>query len=128
VTVAHVASGIHLLADLDGVAVAALQDATALEALLQHAARQAGATVLFSHFHAFGDGGGITGVVLLAESHISIHTWPEAGFAAVDIFMCGGADADCALQVIERGLGATRCVRRSVARGIDAKQICGETP
>jgi len=119
VTVAHVASGVHLLADLQGVPAPALQDGAALEALLQQAARQAGATVLFSHFHAFGDGGGITGVVLLAESHISIHTWPEAGFAAVDIFMCGAADAERALQVIERGLGAKRCVRRSVARGID---------
>jgi S-adenosylmethionine decarboxylase len=47
--------------------------------------------VLFSHFHAFGEGQGVTGVVLLAESHITIHTWPECGFAAADIFMCGSA-------------------------------------
>lgn len=116
---AHVASGAHLLADLHGVAAAALRDAATLETLLTRAACEAGATVLFSHMHAFGDGGGITGVVLLAESHISIHTWPEHGFAAVDIFMCGAADAERALQAIEAGLRAQRCVKRKVPRGVE---------
>lgn len=117
-SVAHVARGAHLLADLHGVAAAALRDASGLETLLTRAANAAGATVLFSHLHAFGDGAGITGVVLLAESHISIHTWPEHGFAAVDIFMCGAADADRALSVIEDSLEAGRCVRRKLPRGI----------
>lgn len=117
-SVAHVASGAHLLADLHGMAAPTLRDADALAALLARAAFAARATVLFSHFHAFGDGGGVTGVVLLAESHISIHTWPEHGFAAVDIFMCGTADASRALLVIETGLGASRCVRRLVPRGL----------
>ena len=116
----HVASGAHLLADLHGVPASLLRDDATLQALLIRAATAANARVLFSHFHAFGDGGGITGVVLLAESHISIHTWPEHGFAAVDIFMCGGAHPARALQLIEHGLGATGCVRRSVPRGIDS--------
>ncbi len=114
----HVASGAHLLADLHGVTDARLRDRAALEALLTRAAAAADARVLFSHFHAFGDGGGVTGVVLLAESHISIHTWPEHGFAAVDIFMCGASHPSRALQVIENGLGAARCVRRDVPRGL----------
>lgn len=113
------AQGAHLLADLHGVPAAALGDADALEALLTRAAGAAGATVVFAHFHAFGDGGGITGVVLLAESHISIHTWPEHGFAAIDIFMCGAADADRALSVIEAGLEAGRCVRHKLPRGVE---------
>jgi S-adenosylmethionine decarboxylase len=60
------------------------------------------ARVLFSHFHAFGEGQGVTGVVLLAESHITIHTWPECGFAAADIFMCGSAQPELALALIKR--------------------------
>ena len=118
VSTAHVANGAHLLADLHGVARRLLCDAAALEALLVDAAAAAGAQVLFAHFHGFGDGGGVTGVLLLAESHISIHTWPEHSFAAVDIFMCGGALPERALQVIEQGLDAAGCVRRSVPRGI----------
>lgn len=49
---------------------------------------EAGATVIFSHIHPF-SGGGVTGVVGLSESHMSIHTWPEHGYAAIDVFMCG---------------------------------------
>lgn len=118
VSPAHVANGAHLLADLHGVPQRLLRDAAVLEALLIRAAAAADAQVLFSHFHGFGDGGGVTGVLLLAESHISIHTWPEHSFAAVDIFMCGSAQPERALQVIEHGLGAAGCVRRSVPRGI----------
>ena len=114
----HVASGAHLLADLHGVADALLRDGAAIEALLIRAAAAADAQVLFSHFHAFGGGGGITGVVLLAESHISIHTWPEHGFAAVDIFMCGRAVPERALQEIERGLAADSCSRHNLPRGV----------
>ena len=114
---AHAAQGMHMLADLDGVDPGMLRDAGMLERVLKYAAREARATVLFSHFHAFGDGGGVTGVVLLAESHISIHTWPEHGFAAVDIFMCGSANAECALRMIEGGLRPAACVRRTVPRG-----------
>ncbi|MBK8338485.1 MAG: adenosylmethionine decarboxylase [Sterolibacteriaceae bacterium] len=119
----HIASGAHLLADLHGVADALLRDRAALEALLTRAAAAADARVLFSHFHAFGDGGGVTGVVLLAESHISIHTWPEHGFAAVDIFMCGASQPARALQLIESGLGAARCIRRDVPRGLQEVSV-----
>ncbi len=94
------AIGQHLLADLSGVSAALLRDSGALESLLRAAARAAGATVLGSHFHHFGAGGGVTGVVLLAESHISLHTWPETGFAAADVFMCGHADPQAAIAVL----------------------------
>lgn len=97
-------SGKHLLADLHGVAADLLRDASRIETLLRDAAEAAGATVLHAHFHSFGPELGVTGVVLLAESHISIHTWPEHGFAAADIFMCGAADPDRALRVIRAAL------------------------
>src|SRR6266436_6298531 len=92
--------GTHLLADLHGVDADLLQNGVALELLLRRAAEVAGARVLYSQFHSFGAGDGVTGVVLLAESHISIHTWPESAFAAADIFMCGAADSNRALAVL----------------------------
>lgn len=65
-----------------------------LESLLTKAALAAKATVLGANFHDFGDGLGNTGVLMLAESHISIHTWPEKNYAAIDIFICSDFKAD----------------------------------
>ena len=101
------AGGSHILADLYGIAAVRLRDAAGLEVLLRKAALRAGAQVLGSHFHSFGAEEGVTGVVLLAESHISIHTWPESGFAAADIFMCGEADPEQALEHLIRVLAPT---------------------
>ena len=112
----HLPLGTHLLADLSGIAPECLRDSTTLEHLLRAAALAAGAQVLHSHFHSFGTGMGVTGVVLLAESHISIHTWPECGFAAVDIFMCGAARPQLALDAIKEALQAPHCQLQSVRR------------
>jgi S-adenosylmethionine decarboxylase len=109
--------GTHLLADLDGVDADLLQDRVALESLLRRAAEAAGARVLNSHFHSFGAGDGVTGVVLLAESHISIHTWPESGLAAADIFMCGLADPERALKILIDGLAPAHQSVHALARG-----------
>lgn len=100
----HRPTGTHVLADLGGIAAEKLCCCASLDALLRAAAEAAKARVLHSHFHGFGDGQGVTGVVLLAESHISIHTWPECGFAAADIFMCGDAQPELALAIIETAL------------------------
>ncbi|WP_296952757.1 adenosylmethionine decarboxylase [uncultured Massilia sp.] len=118
---AHAASGVHLLADLHGVDPALLRDATAIDALLRRAALAAGARILHGHFHTFGAGGGVTGVLLLAESHISIHTWPESGFAAADVFMCGAARPGLALELIEAALRPQSCETRTIARGVTAE-------
>jgi S-adenosylmethionine decarboxylase len=66
-----------------------LGDTRAIRRALRKAAANSGATLLRVQLHHFGKGAGVTGVALLAESHISIHTWPERGYAAIDIFMCG---------------------------------------
>lgn len=103
----HRPSGTHVLADLSGIAAEKLSSCEGLDRLLRAAAEAANARVLHSLFHGFGDGQGVTGVVLLAESHISIHTWPECGFAAADIFMCGNAQPELALAIIESALQPT---------------------
>jgi S-adenosylmethionine decarboxylase len=113
----HRPAGIHLLADLAGIDAALLGDPSAIDALLREAARAAGARILHSHFHAFGPGMGVTGVLLLAESHISIHTWPEHGFAAADIFMCGDAQPQRALDVIAAALKPGARSVQTIVRG-----------
>ncbi len=119
------AEGTHLLADLSGVAPALLTGCAGIEALLRTAAQAAGAHILHSHFHAFGPGLGVTGVVLLAESHISIHTWPEQAFAAVDIFMCGAAAPQRALAVLRNALAPAHCRVRTVQRSAIDEPVTG---
>ncbi|HEY0062386.1 MAG TPA: adenosylmethionine decarboxylase [Telluria sp.] len=113
----HRPAGSHLLADFYGIAPQALVSCEAIDTLLREGAAAAGAHILHSHFHSFGPGQGVTGVVLLAESHISVHTWPEFGFAAVDIFMCGEARPALALEVIESALGPASSIVQTIARG-----------
>jgi S-adenosylmethionine decarboxylase len=92
--------GLHLLIDLAG--CRNLDDAAVIEAALREAAEACGASLLSVHLHGFGEGAGVTGVALLAESHISIHTWPETGFAALDIFVCGRCEPSLAIPVLVR--------------------------
>ena len=91
-------AGMHLLVDLWG--ASNLDDSALIDQVLRSAALEAGATILHSHFHTFTPNGGVSGVVVLAESHISIHTWPERGYAAVDIFMCGACNPYDAVPVL----------------------------
>ena len=65
-----------------------MQDAPALEALCRAEVAAAGLTPVGSLFHRFDEGGGVTGVVVLAESHLSVHTWPESGYVTLDVFVC----------------------------------------
>ena len=109
--------GRHLIADLHG-CVARLDDASAIDRMLRAAAAAAGATVIGMHLHHFGPGQGVTGVVILAESHISIHTWPEHAYAAVDIFMCGRShQIDAALEVISEALQPDMMEESALERG-----------
>jgi S-adenosylmethionine decarboxylase len=92
-------AGTHLLLDLWG--ASNLTDPELIDRALRDAAEAANATILHSHFHHFGPDGGVSGVLVLAESHISIHTWPERDFAAVDIFMCGACNPYHSLPVLK---------------------------
>ena len=136
------AAGTHLLADFwGGRTVVSVEE---LDALVRSAVASAGATLLELAFHQFpahgarpgrGDPtapaegalpGGITGYALLAESHISVHTWPERGYVSIDVFMCGEQRPEAALDVMRRALAPTRERVRTVQRGIEAEAI--ETP
>lgn len=107
----------HGLLDLYGCPAALLRDAAALERAMRQAATQAGATILSAHFHTFGAGGGVTGVLLLAESHITIHTWAEHHFAAVDIFLCGSLKPEIAAQSLQTALQVQTADWREYPRG-----------
>ncbi len=93
-------AGTHLILDLWH--ASGLDDLPHVEDTLRQAADVAGATLLRLDLHSFPPTGGITGVAILAESHISIHTWPERSYAAIDLFMCGDARPHRALDVIRQ--------------------------
>jgi S-adenosylmethionine decarboxylase len=99
-------AGMHLLIDLWG--ATNLSESDHIDRALREAATVAGATILHSHFHHFTPNGGVSGVLVLAESHISIHTWPERNFAAIDIFMCGDCNPHLGIPVIQAAFSPAR--------------------
>jgi len=108
-------AGMHLLVDLWG--ASRLDDPAHIDSALRDAALIAGATILHSHFHHFTPNGGVSGVVVLAESHISIHTWPERDFAAIDLFMCGACDPNLSIPVLQAAFNPTRIDLSEQRRG-----------
>lgn len=109
--------GKHCLLDLYEIDPALASNCAAIEQMLIHAAELAGATVLHTYLHQFGHHQGITGMLLLCESHISIHTWPEHRFAAVDLFMCGETKPELAGQYLQKALAANHWQWREEIRG-----------
>lgn len=91
--------GKHLLLDFKG--AINLTDIAYIEQSLLKVAQICSAQVIASKLHCFGENQGVTGVVLLAESHISIHTWPEINFIAIDIFMCGDCNPSLAIEPLK---------------------------
>jgi S-adenosylmethionine decarboxylase len=109
--------GRHVIAELDGCAVPALRSTGEMRAALREAALAAGATILADEFFQFNNGG-VSGFVLLAESHISIHTWPEHAYAAVDIYTCGDhTDPEYACSYLGARLGNARLRVTVLERG-----------
>ncbi|GGC64167.1 S-adenosylmethionine decarboxylase proenzyme [Siccirubricoccus deserti] len=94
-------AGTHLIIDLWD--ATNLGDPEHIDQVLREAAIATGATILHGHFHHFGPGSGVSGVLVLAESHVSIHTWPERDYAALDIFVCGACNPYLAIPVLKKG-------------------------
>lgn len=109
-------AGTHLLIDLWG--ASRLDDLAHVEAMLTEAVDAVGATLLNIDLHHFQPEGGISGVAILAESHMSIHTWPERGFAAIDIFVCGACNAHAAVAVLRRAFLPAQVTLTEHKRGL----------
>lgn len=110
--------GRHLIVELAECNRDILNDSARLEQHLKESVRRSGATIVESVFHRYNPQG-ISGVVVIAESHISIHTWPEYGYAAVDFFTCGEAvDPYKAFEYVRDALGSTDAHVSEIRRGI----------
>ena len=111
-------AGAHLIIDLYG--GIRLDDLEHMERTLIDCVEAAGATLLHVHLHPFEPNGGISGVAVLAESHISVHSWPERDYAAFDVFMCGKARPERCVDVLKRAFRAERLAVKEILRGRDA--------
>ena len=109
----------HLLVEYHGCNCAILNDVDAVRALLRRAAEAAGATVVAEVFHPYRPQG-VTGVVVIEESHLSVHTWPECGYAAVDFYTCGDCVPERADEVLRAGFEAERAEVLLVHRGLES--------
>ena len=107
----------HVLAEYHDCDREILNDPVRLEPLMRQAAAAAGVTVVGVRFHRFSPQG-VSGVLVIEESHLSIHTWPESGYAAADFFTCGDCHPEKAPQVLGEGLGAGRSEVMVLQRGI----------
>ncbi len=108
-------AGIHLLLDLWEAKY--LDDIKHIEEAMRQCVKACGATLLHIHLHHFSSSGGVSGVAVLAESHISVHTWPERDYAAFDIFMCGEAQPENAIPVLKRAFYPGRMEVTEALRG-----------
>ena len=108
-------AGVHLIIDLHG--ADRLDDIDHIEATLRRCVEAARATLLHIHLHHFQPSGGVSGVAVLAESHISVHTWPEVGYAAFDVFMCGSAEPDKCIPVLREAFAAQHVGVSELLRG-----------
>ena len=115
--------GVHLTADLHGCAagLSVMDDPQALRTLCLQAVRSAGLQPVGELFHRFPGPGGVTGAVLLAESHLAVHTWPELGTVTIDAFVCNlhqdnSLRAERLLEELVAHFGAVRVLRQRLAR------------
>ncbi|MEL6979031.1 MAG: adenosylmethionine decarboxylase [Pseudomonadota bacterium] len=107
-------AGTHLIIEvIDGTG---LDDQARIEQAFRDCVDKCGATLLHMHLHRF-QPQGVSGVAVLAESHISVHTWPERGYGAFDVFMCGDADPHQAVPVLAKAFSAGEVRVRELLRG-----------
>ncbi len=110
-------AGTHLL--IDCWQASNLDDIALIETALRQAVTVSGATLLHIHLHHFTPNSGVSGVAVLAESHITIHTWPERGYAALDVFMCGDTQPQLTVPVFAEAFCTDDIELSSHQRGRD---------
>ena len=110
--------GTHFMVELYGCDTKTIGDVDAIEEIMVAAATMAKAKIIDKKFHTFSPHG-VSGVVIIAESHLVIHTWPEHGYCAVDIFTCGDRiDNAAALNVFEKRLNSKHSSAMEIKRGL----------
>ncbi len=109
-------AGDHIIIDLWGASY--LDDLVRMESAFKEAIEVSGAALLHIHLHSFDSTGGISGVAVLAESHISVHTWPEKSYAAFDVFMCGSANPALTVPVFEKAFNPRKIEITTIKRGM----------
>jgi len=111
-------AGTHLLIDLFG--ARHLSDEERMRAAFTRCVRECHATLLHMHVHVFTPYGGLSGVAVLAESHITVHTWPERDYAAFDVFMCGDSKPERSVEILKSMFEAREARVREHWRGAGA--------
>ncbi len=112
------ALGKHLIVELYGCSFERTNDLVQVEEILIEAVRLSNATIVKPVFHHFSPHG-VSGVVVIAESHFTIHTWPEYGYCALDIFTCGDQiDSDGSLRFLKQAFQAHHLSVMEVQRGM----------
>lgn len=120
------ALGRQIVVEFYGCNQQTLNDVAAIKRSMRGAAIAAGATIVQDAFHLFNPHG-VSGVVVIAESHLAIHTWPEYGYAAVDLFTCGDdVSPDLAFQHLKSHLEAGSFSAMEMKRGILGDKVGGE--
>jgi S-adenosylmethionine decarboxylase len=114
-------AGTHLIVDLFG--ARRLDDLEHIKRTLKRCVEVAGATLLHIHLHHFTPNGGVSGVAVLSESHISIHSWPEADYAALDVFMCGNAQPHKCIEVLREAFSARDVLVKTHHRGSELNEL-----
>jgi S-adenosylmethionine decarboxylase len=114
--------GKHIIIDAFECDSSLLNNMTHLEQLLTKAAQDAGMEILYSYFYQFTPQG-ITGMLILSTSHISIHTWPEEGYASLDFYTCGEHDPMGQVEFLLKGLFSKRAMIYPIARGVAQPQL-----
>jgi len=111
----------HLLVEYHGCDRVLLNDRERLRTMMVRAAEAAGATVVAEVFHDYRPQG-VTGVVVIEESHLALHTWPECGYAAIDFYTCGACVPEAAAELLRIELSAERVETLLVRRGIEGER------
>ena len=107
-------AGTHIIIDLYD--AQQLDDQAHIERSMRACIEASGATLLHIHLHPF-EPTGVSGIAVLAESHISVHTWPEAGYAAFDVFMCGDTQPEKCIDILATAFKAKNVEVTNLKRG-----------